>query len=221
MKPPQPVVKTDYKYGFHKPENAVFKTPKGLSRDVVEAISYHKNEPEWMREFRLNAHMMFEQKMMPSWGADLSGIDFENLYYYVSPSDKKSRSWDDVPKDIRDTYDKIGIPEAEKKFLAGVGAQYDSEVIYHNLRKEWENQGVIFVDMDTALQKYPDIVRQYFGTVIPPSDNKFAALNLAVCSGGSFVYVPAGVQLTIPLQAYCRINAANRGLFERTLIMAE
>ncbi len=221
MKPPQPVVKTDYKYGFHKPENAVFKTPKGLSRDVVESISYHKNEPEWMREFRLNAHMMFEQKMMPSWGADLSGIDFENLYYYVSPSDKKSRSWDDVPKDIRDTYDKIGIPEAEKKFLAGVGAQYDSEVIYHNLRKEWENQGVIFVDMDTALQKYPDIVRQYFGTVIPPSDNKFAALNSAVWSGGSFVYVPAGVQVTIPLQAYFRINAANMGQFERTLIIAE
>jgi Fe-S cluster assembly protein SufB len=214
-------IKTDYKYGFHKPENAVFRTPRGLSRDVVEAISHFKNEPEWMREFRLRSLMVFEQKMMPDWGADLSGIDFDSMYYYISPSERKFNDWEKVPKDIKDTYEKIGIPQAERKFLAGVGAQYDSEVIYHNLKKEWEAKGVIFVDTDTALQKYPDIFRQYFGTVIPAADNKFAALNSAVWSGGSFVYVPKGVHVEIPLQAYFRINAANMGQFERTLIIAE
>lgn len=217
----QPVVKDDYKFGFHKPEKAVFKTPKGLSREIVESISYFKNEPEWMRKFRVNAFMVFEQKMMPSWGADLSGINFDDLYYYISPTEKKFRRWEDVPADIKDTYDKIGIPEAEKKFLAGVGAQYDSEVIYHKLKGKWEKQGVIFVDTDTALKKYPDIFREYFGTVIPPADNKFAALNSAVWSGGSFVYIPKGVHVEIPLQAYFRINAANMGQFERTLIIAE
>ncbi|HSW88198.1 MAG TPA: Fe-S cluster assembly protein SufB, partial [Candidatus Saccharimonadales bacterium] len=217
----QQVITNKYKYGFHKPEFSVFKTPKGLSREVVEAISHFKNEPEWMRHFRLNSLMTFEQKMIPTWGADLSGIDFDNLYYYISPTEKKFNDWADVPQDIKDTYDKIGIPQAERKFLAGVGAQYDSEVIYHNLKKKWEDQGVIFVDTDTAVQKYPDLVRQYFGTVIPAADNKFAALNSAVWSGGSFVYVPAGVHVTIPLQAYFRINAANMGQFERTLIIAE
>ena len=159
--------------------------------------------------------------MMPNWGADLSGIDFDNLYYYISPTEKKSRRWEDVPADIKDTYDKIGIPEAEKKYLAGVGAQYDSEVIYHSLKEKWEKLGVIFVDTDTALKKYPDLFRQYFGTIIPAADNKFAALNSAVWSGGSFIYIPKGVHVDIPLQAYFRINAANMGQFERTLIIAD
>lgn len=217
----QSIIKDTYKFGFHKPEAAVFKTPKGLSQNVVESISFFKNEPEWMRKYRLKALGIFEGKTLPMWGADLTGINFDNLYYYVSPSEKKFRRWEDVPEDIRDTYDKIGVPEAEKKFLAGVGAQYDSEVIYHRLKGKWEKQGVIFTDMDTAVAKYPEIVRQYFGTVIPAADNKFAALNSAVWSGGSFVYVPKGVHVEIPLQAYFRINAANMGQFERTLIIAD
>src|SRR6185369_3113697 len=176
-------VRAGYPMGFHKPETSGFRTPKGLNRGVVEAISEFKNEPKWMRQFRLQALMMFEQKMMPPWGADLSGIDFDAMHYYVSPSDRKFNTWDEVPADIKDTYDKIGIPQAEQQFLAGVGAQYDSEVVYHNLKAKWEDQGVIFTDMDTALQKYPDMVREYFGTVIPVSDNKFAALNSAVWSG--------------------------------------
>lgn len=221
MSTQQPVIKTDYRFGFSKPESAIFKTPKGLSKKVVEAISYFKKEPDWMRNFRLEALGFFEQRPMPGWGADLSKINFDEIYYYLSPTDKKVRTWDEVPKDIKDTYDKIGIPEAEKKFLAGVGAQYDSEVIYHNLKKKWEDQGVIFLDTDTALKKYPEIFQEYFGKVIPPNDNKFAALNSAVWSGGSFVYVPKGVQVDIPLQAYFRINAANMGQFERTLIIAE
>jgi Fe-S cluster assembly protein SufB len=216
-----PFIKDGYEFGFHKPEGTGFRTPRGLNRQVVEAISHFKNEPDWMRQFRLQALMMFEQKQMPTWGADLSGIDFDNIFYYISPADRKFRDWDDVPADIKDTYDKIGIPQAERKFLAGVSAQYDSEVVYHNMKKQWEDKGVIFVDTDTALQKYPDLFRQYFGTVIPISDNKFAALNSAVWSGGSFVYVPAGVHVEIPLQAYFRINAANMGQFERTLIIAE
>ncbi|KKR29743.1 MAG: Protein SufB [Candidatus Woesebacteria bacterium GW2011_GWA1_39_8] len=211
----------DYKFGFHKKDKSVFKTPKGLSRSVVEAISHYKNEPEWMRDFRLSALMTFEQKQMPTWGADLSTISFDELYYYINPSDKKFHKWDEVPKEIKETYDKIGIPEAEKKFLAGVGAQYDSEMIYHNLKNQWEKQGVIFLGMDDGLKKHPDLVRQYFGTVIPSADNKFAALNSAVWSGGSFIYVPKGVNVTIPLQAYFRINAANMGQFERTLIIAD
>ena len=213
--------KGKYKYGFHKQEKTVFKTPMGLSREVVEAISEYKKEPPWMRDFRLQALTTFEQKMVPTWGADLSTIDFDNLHYYIDPAAKKFRSWDDVPFEIKDTYEKIGIPQAERNFLAGVGAQYDSEMIYHSLKKEWEDQGVIFLGMDDGLAKYPEIVREYFGTVIPPADNKFAALNSAVWSGGSFVYVPKGVQVTIPLQAYFRINAANMGQFERTLIVAE
>ncbi len=217
----QPIIKSDYQFGFHNPEKSVFKTPKGLNPQIVESISHFKNEPEWMRKFRLNSLRIFQHKSMPNWGADLSGIDFDNLYYYISPSEKKFRNWEDVPADIKDTYDKIGIPEAERKFLAGVGAQYDSEVIYHRLKEKWENLGVIFVDTDTALQKYPDLVREYFGTIIPPADNKFAALNSAVWSGGSFVYIPKGVHVDIPLQAYFRINAANMGQFERTLIIAE
>ncbi len=217
----QPTIKDSYKFGFHKPELAVFKTPLGLNPQVVEAISYFKKEPAWMLKFRLNALRIFEQKVMPTWGADLSSINFNNIYYYISPSEKKFTDWNDVPTDIKDTYEKIGIPQAERKFLAGVGAQYDSEVIYHNLKNRWEKQGVIFVDTDTALQKYPDLFKQYFGTIIPPSDNKFAALNSSVWSGGSFVFVPKGVHVEITLQAYFRINSANMGQFERTLIIAE
>lgn len=217
----QNTIKTSYKYGFFKPERPTFRTPKGLSSKVVEAISHYKNESDWMRQFRLNSLEVFKSKPMPSFGADLSSVNFDNIFYYISPSDKKFKTWDEVPKDIKDTYDKIGIPQAERKFLAGVGAQYDSEVIYHNLKKQWEDKGVIFVDTDTGLKKYPDIFKQYFGKLIPPTDNKFAALNSAVWSGGSFVYIPKGVHVEIPLQAYFRINAANMGQFERTLIIAE
>ncbi|HLC87849.1 MAG TPA: Fe-S cluster assembly protein SufB, partial [Patescibacteria group bacterium] len=210
-----------YKYGFSKPEKSVFGTPKGLNPNVVEAISNYKNEPKWMREFRLKSLKIFEGKGMPTWGADLSSINFDEITYFLSPSDKQAKTWEEVPQDIKDTYDKIGIPEAEKKFLAGVGAQYDSEVIYHNLKKKWESLGVIFLDTDTALKKYPEIFKEYFGKMIPPLDNKFAALNSAVWSGGSFIYVPKGVHVDIPLQAYFRINAVNFGQFERTLIIAD
>lgn len=220
MKTP-PIIKNTYNLGFHKPESDIFRTPKGLNRETVETISHFKDEPLWMRQFRLKSLTTYEQKKMPSWGADLSEINFDNLYYFVSPSEKKFRRWEDVPLDIKDTYEKIGIPQAERKFLAGVGSQYDSEMIYHNLKKKWENQGVIFTDTDTALKKYPDLVKKYLGTVIPPTDNKFAALNSAVWSGGSFIFVPCGVHVEIPLQAYFRINAANMGQFERTLIIAE
>src|SRR3989338_7686170 len=174
-----------------------------------------------MREFRLKSLKIFEGKGMPTWGADLSSINFDEIIYFLSPSEKQAKTWEEVPKDIKDTYDKIGIPEAEKKFLAGVGAQYDSEVIYHNLKKKWESLGVIFLDTDTALKKYPEIFKEYFGKMIPPLDNKFAALNSAVWSGGSFIYVPKGVHVDIPLQAYFRINAVNFGQFERTLIIAD
>lgn len=214
-------ISANYKLGFRKPDSSVFKTPKGLNKEVVEAISYHKNEPEWMRNYRLQALEYFERIPLPGWGADLSQLDFKNLYYYLSPSDRKFRSWEDVPPDIKDTYDKIGVPEAEKKFLAGVGAQYDSEVIYHNLKKQWEKLGVIFTDTDSALAKYPELFKQYFGTIISARDNKFAALNSAVWSGGSFIYIPKGVEVKIPLQAYFRINGLRMGQFERTLIIAD
>nr|WP_290668880.1 Fe-S cluster assembly protein SufB [Ardenticatena sp.] len=209
------------KYGFHDPEKYVFKARKGLSREVVEEISWMKGEPDWMREFRLRALEIFWKKPMPTWGADLSGIDFDDIYYYIKPAEKQARSWDDVPEEIKRTFDRLGIPEAEQKFLAGVGAQYESEVVYHNIKKELERQGVIFLDTDTALKEYPDLFKEYFGTVVPPSDNKFAALNSAVWSGGSFIYVPPGVRVEMPLQAYFRINAQNMGQFERTLIIAD
>ncbi|MBI4093141.1 MAG: Fe-S cluster assembly protein SufB [Candidatus Kerfeldbacteria bacterium] len=210
-----------YPFGFSMPERSVFKTPKGLSADVVLAISRYKKEPDWMTAFRLKAYSIFKDKPMPTWGADLSDIDFDNIYYYLKPVNKQGRSWDDVPSEMKRTFDKLGIPEAEKKFLAGVGAQYDSEVIYHSVRDSLKKQGVIFTDMDTGLREYPEIVQQYFGKLIPPADNKFASLNSAVWSGGSFVYVPKGVHVTMPLQAYFRINAKNMGQFERTLIIAE
>jgi Fe-S cluster assembly protein SufB len=213
----------DYKqkYGFYDDIQPVFQTERGLTRRVVEEISHQKNEPKWMREFRLQAYEIFMSKPMPTWGPDLSQLNFDEIVYYIQPTDRKGRSWDEVPEDIKRTFERLGIPEWERKFLAGVGAQYDSEVVYHNLAKQWEEKGVIFVDTDTAVREYPDLVQEYFGTVIPPTDNKFAALNSAVWSGGSFVYVPAGVHVDIPLQAYFRINAKNAGQFERTLIIAE
>jgi Fe-S cluster assembly protein SufB len=180
-----------------------------------------KNEPDWMRAFRLHSYEHFERRPMPKWGADLEQIDFNDIYYYLKPTEGKGRTWDDVPAEIKRTFDRLGIPEAEKKYLAGVGAQYESESVYHNLKEEWEKLGVIFLDTDTALRQHPDLFREYFGTVVPPEDNKLASLNSAVWSGGSFVYVPAGVKVDIPLQAYFRINAERAGQFERTLIICE
>jgi Fe-S cluster assembly protein SufB len=212
---------TEYQYGFHDPDDYVFKSKRGLTPEVVADISRYKNEPEWMQKFRLRALQIFQRKPLPTWGADLSGIDFDNIFYYVRPSEKTEKSWDEVPSYIKDTFDKLGIPEAERKFLAGVSAQYESEVVYHNIREDLEQQGVMFSDMDTGLREHEEIVREYFGTVIPPGDNKFSALNSAVWSGGSFIYVPKGVHVEIPLQAYFRINTENMGQFERTLIIAD
>ncbi len=212
---------SSYPFGFSMPERAVFKTPKGLNEDVVRAISRYKKEPEWMTAFRLKAYSFFKSKPMPTWGADLSDINFDDIYYYLKPVEKQGRTWDDVPEEMKRTFDRLGIPEAEKKYLAGVGAQYDSEVIYHSVRESLSKQGVIFTDMDTGLRENPEIVKQYFGKLIPPADNKFASLNSAVWSGGSFVYVPAGKKVELPLQAYFRINARSMGQFERTLIIAE
>jgi len=214
-------VKDDYQYGFHDVESPVFKSKRGLDHSVIDEISDQKNEPQWMRDFRHQALDIFLSKPMPTWGADLSGIDFDEIFYYLRPSGGSEKSWDDVPENIKNTFERLGIPEAERKFLAGVGAQYDSEVVYHSLRAEWEKLGVIFLDMDTGLREHEDLVREYFATIIPAADNKFAALNSAVWSGGSFVYVPKGVHVDIPLQAYFRINAQNMGQFERTLIIVE
>ncbi len=210
------------KYGFHEPENYVFKSRKGLDEQVVKEISWLKGEPEWMTRFRLEALKVFLSKPMPNWGGEaLKEIDFNDIYYYIKPTDRQAESWDELPPEIKRTYDRLGIPEAEQKYLAGVGAQYESEVIYHNLAKELEAQGVIFLDTDTGLREYPELFRQYFGTIIPYTDNKFAALNSAVWSGGSFIYVPPGVKIEMPLQAYFRINAKNVGQFERTLIIVD
>ncbi|MEK7494776.1 MAG: Fe-S cluster assembly protein SufB [Patescibacteria group bacterium] len=211
----------DYKYGFSMPERSVRKTKTGLDAGVVSEISGIKKEPEWMLDFRLRSYEIFKSKPMPNWGADLSGIDFDAITYYLKATDKQSRSWEDLPQEIKDTYDRIGVPEAEKKFLAGVSAQYESEVVYESVNRELDRLGVIFCDMDTALVKYPELVKEYFGTLIPPQDNKFAALNSSVWSGGSFVYVPKGVEVKLPLQAYFRINAEAFGQFERTLIIAD
>lgn len=210
-----------YPAGFSQPDVSVVTLPAGLSRSVVEQISHWKNEPDWMRQFRLRALEIFEAKPMPMWGADLSTINFDSIHYYVKPNQRPVNRWEDVPAEIKTTFDRLGIPEAERKFLAGVGAQYDSEVVYHSLHKELEKTGVIFVDTDTAVREYPELVKKYFGRLIPPHDNKFAALNSAVWSGGSFVYVPKGAKVQLPLQAYFRINARNVGQFERTLIIAE
>ncbi len=213
----------DYsKYDFKdSTEMYVFTSKRGLTRDTVIEISKLKNEPQWMLDFRLRSYDIFMKKPMPNWGGDLGKIDFNNIYYYARASEKTEKNWDDVPADVKATFDKLGIPEAEKKFLAGVGAQYESEVVYHNLREDLAKQGVLFLDTDTALKEHPDIFKKYFGKVIPPEDNKFAALNSAVWSGGSFIYVPKGVKVDLPLQAYFRINKENIGQFERTLIIAD
>ncbi len=208
------------KYDFHTESKAVFKARKGVDAEIVNQISDMKNEPEWMRKFRLEALEIFESKPMPKWGGSID-IDFQDIYYYLKPTDHQGKSWDDVPQEIKDTFDKLGIPEAEKKFLAGVKAQFESEVVYGSLKEELGNQGVIFTDTDTAVREHPDLVREYFSTIIPPTDNKFAALNSAVWSGGSFIYVPPGVTIDFPLQAYFRINAENMGQFERTLIIVD
>lgn len=210
-----------YQFGFHDDLKPFYSAPKGLSEKVVNEISFIKKEPEWMRQKRMLALKLFFAKKLPLWGGDLTRLNFNEIYYYVKPTEKQGRTWDDVPVEIKNTFDKIGIPEAERKFLAGVGAQYDSEMVYHSISKILRKKGVIFVDTDTAVQKYPEIVQQYFGTVIPAADNKFAALNTAVWSGGSFIYVPKGVRVELPLQAYFRINAKNMGQFERTLIIAD
>ena len=213
----------EYKYGFSDPEKAVFKAAKGINHDIVDQISQMKSEPEWMREFRHDAYDVFESKPMPNWGNTglLNDIDFDNIYYYLKPVEKQGTTWDEVPEDIKNTFDRLGIPEAERKFLAGVSAQYESEVVYHSMQEELVKQGVIFLDMDSGLREYEEIVKEYWATIIPPADNKFAALNSAVWSGGSFVYIPKGVEVDIPLQAYFRINAENMGQFERTLIIAD
>src|ERR687887_974561 len=217
-------INADYaeRFGFHDPENYLYKAPKGLTREIVEKISEFKSEPQWMREFRLKALDHFLARPMPTWGSPaLAEVDFDDIHYFVRASERAERSWDEVPQDVKNTFDRLGIPEAERKFLAGVGAQYESEVVYHQVREDLEKQGVQFLDMDSGLREHEDIVREYFATVIPPNDNKLAALNSAVWSGGSFVYVPPGVHVEMPLQAYFRINTENMGQFEPTLIIAD
>jgi Fe-S cluster assembly protein SufB len=211
----------EYQYGFSDPETYVFKSRKGLDRDVVLQISEMKGEPQWMLDFRLKALEHFKQRPTPTWGGDLSKLNLDEIYYYVKPSEKEGESWDDVPEAIKNTFDRLGIPEAERKFLAGVGAQYESEMVYHKVQEHLAQQGVIFLSIEEGLRQHPDLFREYFGTVIPIEDNKFAALNSAVWSGGSFIYIPPGVKIDLPLQAYFRLNVANIGQFERTLIIAD
>ena len=213
--------KDDYKYGFSVPEKYAFKSRKGLDEKIIREISHHKGEPAWMLEKRLEAFAFFTKRVMPRWGANLGTINFDEIYYYIKPTEGQSKSWDELPSEIKETYDKLGIPEAERKYLAGVTAQYESEVVYKSVNEQLEKQGVVFLDMDSGLREYPDLVREHFGSVIPANDNKFAALNSSVWSGGSFVYVPPGVHVEMPVQAYFRINAANAGQFERTLIIAD
>jgi Fe-S cluster assembly protein SufB len=211
-----------YKLGWSDAEDYVFKPKKGLSEDIVKEMSEMKGEPEWMRTFRLNALKRFDRKPMAAWFANrMPDLDFDDIYYYVKPTEGQVREWDDLPDAIKNTYEKLGIPEAERRYLAGVTAQYESEVVFHRNREDLEAQGILFCDMDTALREHEDLVRRWFGTIIPPNDNKFAALNSAVWSGGSFIYVPPGVKVDMPLQAYFRINTENMGQFERTLIIAD
>ena len=211
----------DYKYGFSDPEVHVFKSRKGLDRDVVEEISQMKGEPEWMLKYRLKAYEHFLKRPEPTWGPDLSDLDLNDIYYYVKPTEKEESSWDDIPDSIKNTFDRLGIPEAEQKFLAGVGAQYESEMIYHSIQEQLAEQGVLFKSIENGLREHPELFREYFGKVIPYSDNKYAALNSAVWSGGSFVYIPPGLKVDLPLQAYFRLNVANIGQFERSLIIAD
>ena len=213
----------DYRYGFHDPESATIRFDKGLSEQVVRDISELKDEPQWMTDIRVKAYKHFVEREMPTWGNcnSLEGINFDNITYFLRSSDKTEKNWDDVPEDIKRTFDRLGIPEAEQKWLGGVTAQYESEAVYHSIREDLEEQGVIFLDMDSGLKEYPELVKKYFGTVVPHSDNKFSALNTAVWSGGSFIYVPKGIHVEMPVQAYFRINAKNMGQFERTLIIAD
>ena len=213
----------EYKYDFVTDAEPVYRAPKGLSEEVVREISAYKEEPEWMLNSRLKALQVYKSKPMPTWGGNLSELDavLDEIYFYVRPQDRMEHSWEDVPEEIKDTFEKLGIPEAERKVLAGVGAQYESEMVYHSLREEWEKQGVIFDSIEDGLKKHPDLFREYFGTVIPTQDNKFAAMNAAVWSGGSFVYIPPGVHLDTPLQAYFRVNQERMGQFERTLIICD
>ncbi|MBP2002586.1 Fe-S cluster assembly protein SufB [Paenibacillus shirakamiensis] len=211
----------EYQYGFRDEHKSIFQSGKGLTREIVTEISKIKNEPDWMLDFRLKSLEQFEKMPMPKWGGDLDDLDFDDIQYYVRPSERQGKTWEEVPSEIKETFDKLGIPEAEQKYLAGVSAQYESEVVYHSMQKSLEDQGVIFTDTDTALREHPEIFRKYFSTIIPPADNKFAALNSAVWSGGSFIYVPKGVKCEVPLQAYFRINSENMGQFERTLIIAD
>lgn len=211
----------DYKYGFRDEHQNIFRSEKGLTADIVKEISSMKNEPQWMLDFRLKSLDIFNSKPMPNWGGNMDDLDFNDITYYVKPSEKQGKTWEEVPEEIKNTFDKLGIPEAEQKFLAGVSAQYESEVVYHSMQEDLEKQGVIFTDTDSALREYPELFREYFGTIVPPTDNKFAALNSAVWSGGSFIYVPKGVKCDIPLQAYFRINSENMGQFERTLIITD
>ena len=208
-------------YDFRLPESYFFKSEKGLNPRVVEKISYLKGEPEWMLKFRLRALEIAEKKGRPKWGPNLQGLNFDDIYFYIRPQDKQAKSWDEIPEEVLETYRRLGIPEAEQKILAGVGAQYESEMVYHSLKEEWENKGVIFLDSDTGLKEHPELFKEYFATVVPPEDNYFAAINSAVWSGGSLVYVPAGVEIEVPLQAYFLLNAENIGQFERTLIIGE
>ncbi len=211
-----------YKLGWSDAQDFyIYKPKRGISEDMVREMSWMKGEPEWMTDRRVKAFRHFERRPMPTWGGDMSGIDFDNIFYYVKPTDHQVDAWDELPDSVKNTYEKLGIPEAERKYLAGVTAQYESEVVYHKNREDLEAQGVLFCDMDTALREYPDLVKQYFGKIIPANDNKFAALNTAVWSGGSFIYVPPGVKVEMPLQAYFRINTENMGQFERTLIIAD
>ena len=211
----------DYKYDFRTEDKPVYKAQKGLSEEVVRQISRHKEEPQWMLDFRLKALDIFNSKPMPDWGGDLSTLNLDEIYFYLRPQDRMERSWDDVPDDIKNTFERLGIPEAERNILAGVGAQFESEMVYHSLKEEWTEQGIIFESIEDGLKLYPEIFKEYFATVVPPADNKFAALNSAVWSGGSFVYIPKGVNVDIPLQAYFRVNAEQMGQFERTLIICE
>jgi Fe-S cluster assembly protein SufB len=211
----------EYQYGLKDPDTSVFKSKKGLTREVVEQISAFKNEPQWMLDFRLKALEHYQKRPMPTWGGDLSKFNLDEIIFYVRPMDKEGKSWDDVPDAIKGTFDRLGIPEAERKFLAGVGAQYESEMVYHKIQEHLAEKGVIFLSIEEGLRQHPDLFRQYFGTVIPIEDNKFAALNSAVWSGGSFIYVPKGIKVDLPLQAYFRLNVANIGQFERTLIIAD
>ena len=211
----------EYRYGFSDPETAVYKSRKGLDEAVVRKISAMKQEPQWMLDFRLKALEHFMARPTPTWGGDLSRLDLDNIYYYVRPADMESKSWEDVPDAIKQTFDRLGIPEAERKFLAGVGAQYESEMVYHSVQKHLEELGVIFVSIEDGLRNHEELFREYFGTIIPYTDNKFAALNSAVWSGGSFLYVPPGVKVDLPLQAYFRLNSPNMGQFERTMIIID